>query len=121
MAVTAGVESFLGRGHRSGRLSKSGSEGGVPPGSRGEPAATRLLPRQAVAQILPFRHQNRQALDGLWSRHHVERVEIVMKETVDAEGAWKVPLSPPCPPCVCWLTPPPPAPCRGCGCRGVAR
>lgn len=48
---------------------------------------TGLLPRQAVAQILPFRDQNRKALDGLWNRHHVERVEIIMKETVDAEGA----------------------------------
>lgn len=46
-----------------------------------------LLPCQAVAQILPFRDQNRKALDGLWNRQHVERVEIVMKETVDAEGA----------------------------------
>ncbi|XP_037684524.1 GDH/6PGL endoplasmic bifunctional protein isoform X2 [Choloepus didactylus] len=44
------------------------------------------LGKQAVAQILPFRDQNRQALDRLWNRHHVERVEIVMKETVDAEG-----------------------------------
>uniref|UniRef100_A0A671F0F9 Hexose-6-phosphate dehydrogenase/glucose 1-dehydrogenase n=1 Tax=Rhinolophus ferrumequinum TaxID=59479 RepID=A0A671F0F9_RHIFE len=44
------------------------------------------LGKQAVAQILPFRDQNRKALDGLWNRHHVERVEIVMKETVDAEG-----------------------------------
>nr|XP_045005009.1 GDH/6PGL endoplasmic bifunctional protein [Jaculus jaculus] len=45
------------------------------------------LGKQAVAQILPFRDQNRKALDGLWNRHHVERVEIIMKETVDAEGA----------------------------------
>ncbi|XP_004596128.2 GDH/6PGL endoplasmic bifunctional protein isoform X1 [Ochotona princeps] len=44
------------------------------------------LGKQAVAQILPFRDQNRQALDGLWNRHHVERVEIIMKETLDAEG-----------------------------------
>ncbi|XP_048206145.1 GDH/6PGL endoplasmic bifunctional protein [Perognathus longimembris pacificus] len=44
------------------------------------------LGKQAVAQILPFRDQNRQALGGLWNRHHVERVEIIMKETVDAEG-----------------------------------
>ncbi|KAM5270486.1 GDH/6PGL endoplasmic bifunctional protein isoform 3-T5 [Hipposideros larvatus] len=44
------------------------------------------LGKQAVAQILPFRDQNRKALDGLWNRHHVERVEIVLKETVDAEG-----------------------------------
>nr|pir glucose-6-phosphate 1-dehydrogenase (EC 1.1.1.49), endoplasmic reticulum - rabbit [Oryctolagus cuniculus] len=44
------------------------------------------LGKQAVAQILPFRDQNRRALDSLWNRHHVERVEIIMKETVDAEG-----------------------------------
>lgn len=44
------------------------------------------LGKQAVAQILPFRDQNRKALDGLWNRHHVERVEIVVKETVDAQG-----------------------------------
>ncbi|XP_044524601.1 GDH/6PGL endoplasmic bifunctional protein [Gracilinanus agilis] len=44
------------------------------------------LGKQAVAQILPFRDQNRNALDRLWNRHHVDRVEIVMKETVDAEG-----------------------------------
>ncbi|XP_005404092.1 PREDICTED: GDH/6PGL endoplasmic bifunctional protein [Chinchilla lanigera] len=44
------------------------------------------LGKQAVAQILPFRDQNRKALDSLWNRHHVERVEIIMKETVDAEG-----------------------------------
>lgn len=44
------------------------------------------LGKQAVAQILPFRDQNRKALDGLWNRHHVARVEIVLKETVDAEG-----------------------------------
>lgn len=44
------------------------------------------LGKQAVAQILPFRDQNRKALDGLWNRHHVERVEIILKETVDAGG-----------------------------------
>ncbi|XP_043849840.1 GDH/6PGL endoplasmic bifunctional protein [Dromiciops gliroides] len=44
------------------------------------------LGKQAVAQILPFRDQNQNALDRLWSRHHVDRVEIVMKETVDADG-----------------------------------
>ncbi|XP_046280409.1 GDH/6PGL endoplasmic bifunctional protein isoform X2 [Marmota monax] len=44
------------------------------------------LGKQVVAQILPFRDQNRQVLDGLWNRHHVERVEVIMKETVDAEG-----------------------------------
>ncbi|XP_036781171.2 GDH/6PGL endoplasmic bifunctional protein isoform X1 [Manis pentadactyla] len=44
------------------------------------------LGKQVVAQILPFRDQNHRALDGLWNRHHVERVEIVMKETVDVAG-----------------------------------
>ncbi|XP_066126628.1 GDH/6PGL endoplasmic bifunctional protein isoform X3 [Saccopteryx bilineata] len=44
------------------------------------------LGKQAVAQILPFRDQNRKALEGLWNRHHVERVEIIVKETVDAKG-----------------------------------
>ncbi|XP_028921218.1 GDH/6PGL endoplasmic bifunctional protein isoform X2 [Ornithorhynchus anatinus] len=44
------------------------------------------LGKQAVAQILPFRDQNREALDPIWNRHHVDRVEIVLKETVDAAG-----------------------------------
>ncbi|KAK4809788.1 hypothetical protein QYF61_014139 [Mycteria americana] len=44
------------------------------------------LGKQAVAHILPFRDQNRQFLDPIWNRHHVERVEIVLKETVDAKG-----------------------------------
>ncbi|NXS62790.1 G6PE protein, partial [Brachypteracias leptosomus] len=44
------------------------------------------LGKQAVAHILPFRDQNRQFLDPIWNRRHVERVEIVLKETVDAKG-----------------------------------
>ncbi|XP_010003457.1 PREDICTED: GDH/6PGL endoplasmic bifunctional protein [Chaetura pelagica] len=44
------------------------------------------LGKQAVAHILPFRDQNREFLDPIWNRHHVERVEIVLKETVDAKG-----------------------------------
>lgn len=44
------------------------------------------FPSQAVAHILPFRDQNRQFLDPIWNQHHVERVEIVLKETVDAKG-----------------------------------
>ncbi|NXI42633.1 G6PE protein, partial [Galbula dea] len=44
------------------------------------------LGKQAVAHILPFRDQNRQFLDPIWNQHHVERVEIVLKETVDAKG-----------------------------------
>ncbi|XP_069466128.1 GDH/6PGL endoplasmic bifunctional protein [Ambystoma mexicanum] len=44
------------------------------------------LGKQTVAQILPFRHLNHELLDPLWNRRHVERVEIVLKETVDAKG-----------------------------------
>lgn len=45
-----------------------------------------FFPSQAVAHILPFRDQNRQFLDPIWNQHHVERVEVVLKETVDAKG-----------------------------------
>ncbi|XP_068515079.1 GDH/6PGL endoplasmic bifunctional protein [Anas acuta] len=44
------------------------------------------LGKQAVAHILPFRDQNQEFLDPIWNRHHVERVEIVLKEVVDAKG-----------------------------------
>ncbi|XP_072101125.1 GDH/6PGL endoplasmic bifunctional protein [Mobula birostris] len=44
------------------------------------------LGKQAIAYILPFRHDNHQALEPIWNQHHIERVEIVMKETVDAKG-----------------------------------
>ncbi|XP_065552444.1 GDH/6PGL endoplasmic bifunctional protein isoform X1 [Lathamus discolor] len=44
------------------------------------------LGKQAVAHILPFRDQNRHFLDPIWNRHHVERMEVVLKETVDAKG-----------------------------------
>ncbi|XP_014341852.2 GDH/6PGL endoplasmic bifunctional protein [Latimeria chalumnae] len=44
------------------------------------------LGKQAVAHILPFRHDNREFLDPIWNQHHVERVEIVLKETVSAKG-----------------------------------
>ncbi|XP_077106176.1 GDH/6PGL endoplasmic bifunctional protein [Ranitomeya variabilis] len=44
------------------------------------------LGKQTVEQILPFRRRNQKHLDPIWNRHHVERVEIVMKETVDAKG-----------------------------------
>lgn len=45
-----------------------------------------FFPSQAVAHILPFRDQNREFLDPIWNQHHVERVEVVLKETVDAKG-----------------------------------
>uniref|UniRef100_UPI00398EA191 GDH/6PGL endoplasmic bifunctional protein n=1 Tax=Pristiophorus japonicus TaxID=55135 RepID=UPI00398EA191 len=44
------------------------------------------LGKQAIAHILPFRHDNRQSLDPIWNQHHIERVEIVMKETLDSKG-----------------------------------
>ncbi|XP_073513024.1 GDH/6PGL endoplasmic bifunctional protein [Phyllobates terribilis] len=44
------------------------------------------LGKQTVEQILPFRRRHQKRLDPIWNRHHVERVEIVMKETVDAKG-----------------------------------
>ncbi|XP_044301420.1 GDH/6PGL endoplasmic bifunctional protein isoform X1 [Varanus komodoensis] len=44
------------------------------------------LGKQAVAHILPFRDQNRKHLDSIWNQHHVERVEIVLKETVDVKN-----------------------------------
>lgn len=39
-----------------------------------------------VAQILPFRTENRKFLDPIWNKHHMERVEIVLKETLDVKG-----------------------------------
>ncbi|XP_039611454.1 GDH/6PGL endoplasmic bifunctional protein [Polypterus senegalus] len=44
------------------------------------------LGKQAVAQILPFRHENAKLLYPLWNQHHVEKVEIVLKETLDVKG-----------------------------------
>ncbi|XP_063292605.1 GDH/6PGL endoplasmic bifunctional protein [Pelobates fuscus] len=44
------------------------------------------LGKPTVEQILPFRLSNLKHLDPIWNRHHVERVEIVMKETLDAKG-----------------------------------
>ncbi|XP_041062288.1 GDH/6PGL endoplasmic bifunctional protein [Carcharodon carcharias] len=44
------------------------------------------LGKQAIAHILPFRHDNRHSLDPIWNQHHVERVEIVLKETLDSKG-----------------------------------
>ncbi|XP_060925383.1 GDH/6PGL endoplasmic bifunctional protein [Limanda limanda] len=44
------------------------------------------LGKQVIAKILPFRIQNKKFLDPIWNKHHIERVEIVMKETLDARG-----------------------------------
>lgn len=39
-----------------------------------------------VSRILPFREENKKFLDPIWNRHHIERVEIVLKETLDVKG-----------------------------------
>lgn len=44
------------------------------------------LGKQVVSKILPFRRENSKHLDPIWNRHHIERVEIVLKETLDARG-----------------------------------
>lgn len=44
------------------------------------------LGKQVVAKILPFRVENKNFLDPIWNRHHIERIEIVLKETLDVKG-----------------------------------
>ncbi|XP_036955636.1 GDH/6PGL endoplasmic bifunctional protein [Acanthopagrus latus] len=44
------------------------------------------LGKQVVSRILPFREENKKFLDPIWNRHHIERVEIVLKETLDVKG-----------------------------------
>ncbi|XP_017263522.1 GDH/6PGL endoplasmic bifunctional protein [Kryptolebias marmoratus] len=44
------------------------------------------LGKQVVSKILPFRTENRKVLDPIWNRHHIERIEIVLKETLDCKG-----------------------------------
>ncbi|XP_040015360.1 GDH/6PGL endoplasmic bifunctional protein isoform X2 [Xiphias gladius] len=44
------------------------------------------LGKQVVAKILPFRTENKEFLDPIWNKHHIERVEIVLKETLNVKG-----------------------------------
>ncbi|XP_028261824.1 GDH/6PGL endoplasmic bifunctional protein [Parambassis ranga] len=44
------------------------------------------LGKQVVSKILPFRIENKKFLEPIWNRHHIERVEIVLKETLDCKG-----------------------------------
>ncbi|XP_044072140.1 GDH/6PGL endoplasmic bifunctional protein [Siniperca chuatsi] len=44
------------------------------------------LGKQVVANILPFRIKNKKFLDPIWNKHHIERVEIVLKETLNVKG-----------------------------------
>ncbi|KAJ0068699.1 hypothetical protein NL108_010750, partial [Boleophthalmus pectinirostris] len=39
-----------------------------------------------VANILQFRMQNKKHLDPMWNKYFIERVEIVLKETLDVKG-----------------------------------
>lgn len=41
---------------------------------------------KVVSKILPFRIENKKLLDPIWNKHHIERVEIVLKETLDVKG-----------------------------------
>lgn len=45
-----------------------------------------LFCAKVVAKILPFRSENRKFLDPIWDKNHIERVEIVLKETLDVKG-----------------------------------
>ncbi|XP_067229974.1 GDH/6PGL endoplasmic bifunctional protein isoform X2 [Chanodichthys erythropterus] len=44
------------------------------------------LGKQVVSKILPFRKENKKLLDPIWNKHHIERIEIVLKETLDSKG-----------------------------------
>ncbi|KAF6726115.1 GDH/6PGL endoplasmic bifunctional protein [Oryzias melastigma] len=44
------------------------------------------LGKQVVSKILPFRKENQRFLEPIWNRHHIERIEIVLKETLDVKG-----------------------------------
>lgn len=44
------------------------------------------LGKQVVSGILPFRSVNKKLLDPIWNKHHIDRIEIVLKETLDAKG-----------------------------------
>ncbi len=41
---------------------------------------------KVVSKILQFRKANKKLLDPIWNKHHIERIEIVLKETLDAKG-----------------------------------
>lgn len=45
-----------------------------------------FVAEKAVAKILQFRMDNSRLLDPIWNKHHIERVEIVVKETLDVKG-----------------------------------
>uniref|UniRef100_A0A8C6T1E4 Hexose-6-phosphate dehydrogenase (glucose 1-dehydrogenase) n=1 Tax=Neogobius melanostomus TaxID=47308 RepID=A0A8C6T1E4_9GOBI len=44
------------------------------------------LGKQVVANILQFRMENKKHLHPIWNKHYIERVEIVLKETLDVKG-----------------------------------
>lgn len=52
-----------------------------------------FLPQKVVAKILPFRVGNNKFLEPIWNRHHIERIEIVLKEMLDVKGDLNLHLS----------------------------
>lgn len=44
------------------------------------------LGKQVVSKILPFRIENKKLLEPIWNKHHIERIEIVLKETLNVKG-----------------------------------
>eukprot|EP00667_Euglena_gracilis_P002742 EG_transcript_2747 len=44
------------------------------------------LGKESVSQIVPFRVLNRKLLEPIWNKEHILRVEVVMKEELDAAG-----------------------------------
>ncbi|XP_036427051.1 GDH/6PGL endoplasmic bifunctional protein isoform X1 [Colossoma macropomum] len=44
------------------------------------------LGKEVVSQILAFRKKNNNLLEPIWNKHHIERIEIVLKETLDCKG-----------------------------------
>ncbi|KAK3574807.1 hypothetical protein QTP86_018391 [Hemibagrus guttatus] len=44
------------------------------------------LGKQVVSHILLFRKKNHKLLKPIWNKHHIERIEIVLKETLDCKG-----------------------------------
>ncbi|XP_034022205.1 GDH/6PGL endoplasmic bifunctional protein [Thalassophryne amazonica] len=44
------------------------------------------LGKQVVSKILPFRMENKEFLDPIWNKNYIERIEIVLKETLNVKG-----------------------------------
>jgi len=51
-----------------------------------------LFCEKVVAKILPFRKENKKFLDPIWNKHHIERVEVILKESLDVKGNYTLAL-----------------------------